>query len=78
MRETLLTRKDDGLGEGLFDSIAWAFSEHVKTPDTGLYNAAILLHGGRTTGNKHRSLSVGSPTGGTVTCHRHRPLRKCP
>lgn len=42
MRETILTRKDDGLGEGLFDSIAWAFSEHVKLPDNPRYNSAIL------------------------------------
>ena len=42
MKETLLTRKDDSVGDGLFDSIAWAFSEHLKTADTGVYNAAIL------------------------------------
>lgn len=42
MKETLLTRKDDGLGEGLFDSIAWAFSEHVKTADTGVYHSAVM------------------------------------
>ncbi len=42
MNETLLTRKDDSLGVGLFDSIAWAFSEHVKAPDNKLYNAAVM------------------------------------
>lgn len=42
MKETILTRKDDNLGEGLFDSIAWAFSEHVKLPDNPRYNSAIL------------------------------------
>ena len=42
MKETLLTRYDDGLGEGIFDSIAWALSTHVKIPDTGEYRAAVL------------------------------------
>jgi len=42
MKETLLTRKDDNLGDGLFDSIAWAFSEHVKAPDNEEYKSAIL------------------------------------
>jgi hypothetical protein len=42
MKETLLTRKDDTVGAGVFDSIAWAFSEHVKAPDTGEYNSAVL------------------------------------
>lgn len=41
-RETVLTRYDADLGEGLFDSIAWAFSEHVKQPDNPLYNSAVL------------------------------------
>lgn len=40
--ETLLTRKDDNVGEGLFDSIEWAFSEHLKEPDNPEFNAAIL------------------------------------
>ena len=42
MKEVMLTRKDDNLGDGVFDSIAWAFEQHVKTPDTGEFNAAIL------------------------------------
>lgn len=41
---TLLTRKDAYLGEGLYDSIAWAFSEHVQQPDNPRYNSAVL-HG---------------------------------
>lgn len=42
MRETLLTRKDDEVGEGLFDSVAWALEVHVKVLDTGVYNSAVL------------------------------------
>lgn len=42
MRETMLTRKDDDVGEGVFDSIAWALEVHCKLPDRGVYNAAIL------------------------------------
>ncbi len=37
-----MTRADADLGEGLFDSIAWAFSEHVKEPDNAEYRAAVL------------------------------------
>ena len=42
-----MTRKDAGrdfadLGADLFDSIAWAFSEHVHAPDTGEYKSAVL------------------------------------
>jgi hypothetical protein len=36
-RQLVLTRDDDG-----FDSIAWAFAEHVKTEDAKKYNFAIL------------------------------------
>ena len=45
MLETFMTRTDDDLGEGLFDSIAWAFEQHVKLPDPGptVYNSAILF-----------------------------------
>lgn len=42
MRETLLTRKDDNVGEGVYDSIAWAFEVHVKLPDNPRYNSAVL------------------------------------
>ncbi len=42
MRQTLLTRKDDNVGKGSFDSIAWAFSEHVGTKDLGNYQSAVL------------------------------------
>ena len=44
MKETLLTRKDDGLGLGgeLFDSIKWAFEEHLKIPDDPRFNSAVL------------------------------------
>lgn len=40
--ETLITRKDDNVGDGVFDSIAWALEQHVKTEDTGIYHSAIL------------------------------------
>jgi hypothetical protein len=43
MRETLMTRKDEGVGDGIFDSIAWLFSEHVKEPDDPAYNSAVVL-----------------------------------
>lgn len=42
MRETLITRHDDSAGDGEFDSIAWLYSEHLKTPDTRIFNSAIL------------------------------------
>jgi len=41
MRETLLTRTDDNLGDGLFDSIAWAF-EKIGLPDNPKVKAAVL------------------------------------
>lgn len=40
--QQLITRIDENLGVGVFDSVAWALSEHVKVPDTLEYNAAIL------------------------------------
>lgn len=40
----LLTRKDAGLGVGLFDSVAWAFEVHLKEPDNPLFKSAVL-HG---------------------------------
>lgn len=42
MRESLITRKDSDVGEGVFDSIKWAFSEHVKSSDTGEFNSAVM------------------------------------
>jgi hypothetical protein len=36
---TTLTRHD---WNGQFDSIKWAFEEHVKTADRGEYNFAVL------------------------------------
>jgi hypothetical protein len=42
MKQALLTRKDSEVGDGLFDSIAWAFSEHIKETDTGEFNSALL------------------------------------
>lgn len=44
MHTTFISRRDDEVGQGTFDSIAWAFEVHVKQPDTGEYNSAIL-HG---------------------------------
>lgn len=42
--QVYMTRKDAGIGVGLFDSIKWAFEVHVKTPDTKKFNYA-MLHG---------------------------------
>lgn len=38
---TLLSRTDQ-VGVGPFDSIAWALETHVKQPDDGKYNFAVL------------------------------------
>jgi hypothetical protein len=43
MRQTFLTRRDTEVGEGVFDSIAWAMEVHVKAPDTGEFNFAVLF-----------------------------------
>jgi hypothetical protein len=40
--QTLLTRKDEGVGVGVFDSIAWAFEVHLKAPDEPKFNSAVL------------------------------------
>ena len=37
-----ITRTDDGLGEGLYDSIAWAFEVHVKAADRQEIQAGVL------------------------------------
>lgn len=39
---TLLTRQDNFGNKDLFDSIKWAIETHVKEPDTGVYNFAVL------------------------------------
>lgn len=40
---TNMTRKDEGIGEGQFDSIAWLFECHVtELNDDGSYNSAIV------------------------------------
>ena len=41
-QKTYITRCDVGLGDGAFDSIAWAFDTHIKAEDTGEYNSAML------------------------------------
>lgn len=41
--ETYITRKDEGVGVGLFDSIAWAF-EKYGMEDNGEMNYGII-HG---------------------------------
>lgn len=41
MTITYMTRKDEGLGEGLYDSIAWAFEVHICKADTKEFNFAI-------------------------------------
>lgn len=43
MKETWLTRHDTDVGEGEFDSIAWAFENHVKQEDEGKYDSAVLF-----------------------------------
>ena len=40
MRQTYITRKDDGLGVGLFDSIKWAF-EHFGLKDDPEFNFGL-------------------------------------
>jgi len=42
MRETYITRKDSGLGVGLFDSIEWAF-EHFDQKDNKEYNFGVAI-----------------------------------
>lgn len=42
MKSTYMTRKDEGVGEGSYDSIAWIFSQHLKEADTGEFNYAVL------------------------------------
>ena len=39
---SFLTRHDSEVGEGIFDSIAWALSQHAERIDTGEYNTAVL------------------------------------
>lgn len=41
MQEKLLTRADDGLGEGLFDSVAWVM-EKIGLKDSGCYQSAVM------------------------------------
>jgi hypothetical protein len=42
MKETFLTRNDEGIGEGIFDSIAWAYETHVKRADNPRAGFAVL------------------------------------
>lgn len=42
LRQTVITRAD-AVGAEPFDSIAWAFEVHVKTPDTGEYNFGCIV-----------------------------------
>jgi hypothetical protein len=39
---TFITRADEGIGAGPFDSVAWALEVHVKIPDAGQYRASVL------------------------------------
>jgi hypothetical protein len=41
--QKFMTRMDADLGEGLFDSIAWALEVHAKREDTGEYESAMLF-----------------------------------
>jgi len=43
-RQRYLTRKDENVGVGEFDSIAWAFEVHVKQPDRPELQFAVM-HG---------------------------------
>ena len=40
--QTYMTRKDEGVGEGLTDSIAWIFDVHIQEADNKEYNYAVL------------------------------------
>jgi hypothetical protein len=42
MRQQLYTRKDDGVGDGLFDSIAWLFDVHLKEKDNKRIKSAVV------------------------------------
>ncbi len=42
MKETFITRHDTDVGVEVCDSIAWAFENHVKQEDEGLYDSAML------------------------------------
>jgi hypothetical protein len=42
MKMTYLTRHDEGVGEGVFDSIRWALETHVKVTDHGEFFYAML------------------------------------
>lgn len=42
-RFTYLTRTDDGIDCGLYNSVEWALHAHVKQRDTGIFKAAILV-----------------------------------
>ena len=37
-----LGRADEGIGEGLYDSVTWAFEVHVKIPDDKRMVCALL------------------------------------
>ena len=39
---TMMTRKDEGIGEGLFDSIAWIFETHLQELDNAFINSALF------------------------------------
>ena len=43
MRETFMTRHDSEVGEGIFDSIAWAYEVHLHESDPGDFDSAILF-----------------------------------
>jgi len=44
MPNMYMTRTDDITGvENTFDSINWIYETHLKMPDTGEYNFAILI-----------------------------------
>ena|SRR5689334_16108675 len=57
----LLTRKDTDVGNGAFDSIAWAFSEHLGYRDTGAYQSAVL-HGNEDSPDKIEFYLQAEPT----------------
>lgn len=43
MQQTFMTRTDSGVGDGVFDSIAWIHEVHLRIPDKGKFNSAVLF-----------------------------------
>lgn len=61
MSQTFVTRADEGIGEGAFDSIAWVFETHIKEPDDKDVDSAIL-YGNEDAPERIELYSLASPT----------------